>query len=197
MLCLQAEEAAENLKPLVSFMKDVLKEKVEKVAVSQRLANSPCALVTSQFGYSANMERIMKAQVGCPVCWVRLHAVWCWCTLGEGLCFCRTCAAGDGLSSSPCAVMTFQFSYFAPLACIKEAQVRHLVTLKLGWVTKPACVAWCCNPPVCGSYLPCLQGAFIMTHMTLGWLVCWCEVFCKQLINSSGDTLSSGGLPRS
>ena len=77
LFALQAEEAAENLKPLVSFMKDVLKDKVEKVAVSQRLANSPCALVTSQFGYSANMERIMKAQVGFPVCrgWAACCAV--------------------------------------------------------------------------------------------------------------------------
>jgi heat shock protein beta len=58
----QVEEQASALKPLTDFMTQTLGEKVEKVVVSQRLADSPVALVTSQFGYSANMERIMKAQ---------------------------------------------------------------------------------------------------------------------------------------
>ena len=64
-LCIQAEEQTEQLKSLTEFMTKVLGEKVEKVMVSQRLADSPCALVTSKFGYSANMERIMKTQVSC------------------------------------------------------------------------------------------------------------------------------------
>ncbi|KAL3131506.1 Heat shock protein 90-5, chloroplastic [Trebouxia sp. C0009 RCD-2024] len=58
----KAEEQTEQLKSLTDFMAKVLGEKVEKVVVSQRLADSPCALVTSKFGYSANMERIMKTQ---------------------------------------------------------------------------------------------------------------------------------------
>lgn len=47
---------------LCKVIKDVLHEKVENVVVGQRITNSPCVLVTSEFGWSANMERIMKAQ---------------------------------------------------------------------------------------------------------------------------------------
>lgn len=35
---------------------------IEKAVLSQRLTSSPCALVASQYGWSGNMERIMKAQ---------------------------------------------------------------------------------------------------------------------------------------
>ncbi|KAK9820290.1 hypothetical protein WJX72_008653 [[Myrmecia] bisecta] len=58
----KAEEAAAQYKDVIDFMKETLGDKIEKVTVSQRLADSPCALVTSKFGWSANMERIMKSQ---------------------------------------------------------------------------------------------------------------------------------------
>merc|ERR1711925_56093 len=51
------EEDVKKFEPLCKVMKDILDKKVEKVVVS-----SPCCIVTSQYGWTANMERIMKAQ---------------------------------------------------------------------------------------------------------------------------------------
>lgn len=58
----KAEEVAQQNENLCKVIKDILGDKVEKVFVSQRLVSSPCALVTGEYGWSANMERIMKAQ---------------------------------------------------------------------------------------------------------------------------------------
>ena len=56
----EAEVAA--FSELCTVVKDALGDKVEKVVVSNRITDSPCVLVTGQFGWSSNMERIMKAQ---------------------------------------------------------------------------------------------------------------------------------------
>ena len=56
------EEDKKKYEELCKTMKDVLGNNVSKVVVSNRLDKSPCCLVTGEYGWSANMERIMKAQ---------------------------------------------------------------------------------------------------------------------------------------
>jgi len=56
------EELKAEFEDLCKVMKDILDKKIEKVTVSNRLVDSPCCIVTSTYGWSANMERIMKAQ---------------------------------------------------------------------------------------------------------------------------------------
>ena len=58
----QYEEDIKNTENLLKLIKEVLDNKITKVLVSSRLTESPCILVTGEYGYSANMERIMKAQ---------------------------------------------------------------------------------------------------------------------------------------
>ena len=52
----------EEWKPLTDFLKSTLKAKITKTVLSKRLRKTPSALVASGFGYTPNMERIMKAQ---------------------------------------------------------------------------------------------------------------------------------------
>ncbi|KAJ7582871.1 heat-shock protein 90 [Mycena floridula] len=56
------ESEAALFNDLCTVVKDALGDKVEKVVISNRITDSPCVLVTGQFGWSSNMERIMKAQ---------------------------------------------------------------------------------------------------------------------------------------
>eukprot|EP00617_Octactis_speculum_P020295 CAMPEP_0185744798 /NCGR_PEP_ID=MMETSP1174-20130828/2999_1 /TAXON_ID=35687 /ORGANISM="Dictyocha speculum, Strain CCMP1381" /LENGTH=714 /DNA_ID=CAMNT_0028418425 /DNA_START=60 /DNA_END=2204 /DNA_ORIENTATION=- len=56
------EEEKAKTEGLCKLMKEVLDDKVDKVIVSARLVDAPCVLVTGEYGWSANMERIMKAQ---------------------------------------------------------------------------------------------------------------------------------------
>eukprot|EP00834_Sanchytrium_tribonematis_P000358 NODE_7_length_67686_cov_1.621421.p4 type:complete len:741 gc:universal NODE_7_length_67686_cov_1.621421:33138-30916(-) len=56
------EEEKQAYEPLLKEIKNILGDKIEKCNISHRIVQSPCVLVTGEFGWSANMERIMKAQ---------------------------------------------------------------------------------------------------------------------------------------
>ena len=56
------EESKKETEELCKIIKETLDDKVDTVVISPRLADSPCILVTGEYGWSANMERIMKAQ---------------------------------------------------------------------------------------------------------------------------------------
>jgi molecular chaperone HtpG len=56
------EETKKSFEKVCAHMKSVLGDEVEKVVVSNRLDSSPCVLVTNEYGWTANMQRIMKAQ---------------------------------------------------------------------------------------------------------------------------------------
>merc|ERR1712159_972474 len=56
------EEQKAAFEGLCTLIKEVLGDKVEKCLVGSRINESPCILITSEWGWSANMERIMKAQ---------------------------------------------------------------------------------------------------------------------------------------
>merc|ERR1712167_236565 len=56
------EELCADFEPLAKLMKEILGDKVEKLVMSERMTESPCVLVTGEYGWTANMERIMRAQ---------------------------------------------------------------------------------------------------------------------------------------
>uniref|UniRef100_A0A1I8IB98 HATPase_c domain-containing protein n=1 Tax=Macrostomum lignano TaxID=282301 RepID=A0A1I8IB98_9PLAT len=57
------EALTKEFEPLTKWLQETaLKDKIEKAQISDRLASSPCALVASQYGWDAAMDRVMRAQ---------------------------------------------------------------------------------------------------------------------------------------
>ena len=56
-------ELSATFEPLLKWMgEEALKDHILKAEISERLTNSPCALITSKFGWTANMQRIIQSQ---------------------------------------------------------------------------------------------------------------------------------------
>merc|ERR1711936_512877 len=57
------EAIKERMDPLMKWLgEDALKDHILRAEVSERLEGSPCALITSKFGWTANMQKIIQAQ---------------------------------------------------------------------------------------------------------------------------------------
>merc|ERR1719450_1480110 len=52
----------EMFKPLLDFVKETLGKKVEKVQISKHLVNSPVVVLSADYGWTAQMEKVMKSQ---------------------------------------------------------------------------------------------------------------------------------------
>merc|ERR1712232_152191 len=56
------EQYKEMFKPLIDYTKETLGKKVEKVQISEHLVSSPCVVVSADYGWTAQMEKVMKSQ---------------------------------------------------------------------------------------------------------------------------------------
>merc|ERR1712147_170687 len=56
-------EVAEKFEPLTKWLgDDALKDHILRAETSERLVGSPCALITSKFGWTSNMQKIIQSQ---------------------------------------------------------------------------------------------------------------------------------------
>merc|ERR1719359_2630518 len=56
------EKYKEMFKPLLDYTKELLGKKVEKVQISKHLVNSPVVVLSADYGWTAQMEKVMKSQ---------------------------------------------------------------------------------------------------------------------------------------
>merc|ERR1719287_363908 len=56
------DQYKEMFKPLIDYMKETLGKKVEKVQISKHLVNSPVVVLSADYGWTAQMEKVMKSQ---------------------------------------------------------------------------------------------------------------------------------------